>query len=75
MSELVQIKPNIQLNTKVVGISRQLNDKMKTKNRADQSFIIYIEQENDIRVIEAKAVIDATGTWGIQTQQILQVFG
>lgn len=64
LSELVQIKPNIQLNAKVVGISRQLNDKMKTKNRADQSFIIYIEQENDIRVIEAKAVIDATGTWG-----------
>lgn len=64
LSELVQIKPHIQLNAKVVGISRQLNDKMKTKNRADQSFIIYIEQENDIRVIEAKAVIDATGTWG-----------
>ncbi|MFA1737827.1 NAD(P)-binding domain-containing protein [Lysinibacillus fusiformis] len=64
LSELVQIKPNIQLNAKVVGISRQLNDKMKTKNRADQSFIIYIEQENDIRVIEARAVIDATGTWG-----------
>lgn len=64
LSELVQIKPNIQLNAKVVGISRQFNDKMKTKNRADQSFIIYIEQENDIRVIEARAVIDATGTWG-----------
>lgn len=64
LSELVRIKPHIQLNAKVVGISRQLNDKMKTKNRADQSFIIYIEQENDIRVIEARAVIDATGTWG-----------
>ncbi|WP_445480781.1 NAD(P)-binding domain-containing protein [Lysinibacillus irui] len=64
LSELVQIKPNIQLNAKVVGISRHLNDKMKTKNRADQSFIIYIEQDNDIRVIEARAVIDATGTWG-----------
>ncbi|MCK1989822.1 NAD(P)-binding domain-containing protein [Lysinibacillus fusiformis] len=64
LSNLMQIKPHIQLNAKVVGISRQLNDKMKTKNRADQSFIIYIEQENDIRVIEARAVIDATGTWG-----------
>jgi len=64
LSELVQIKPNIQLNAKVVGISRQLNDKMKTKNRVEQSFTIYIEQENDIRMIEARAVIDATGTWG-----------
>ncbi len=64
LSEHEQIKPNIQLNAKVVGISRQLNDKMKTKNRVEQSFIIYIEQENDIRMIEARAVIDATGTWG-----------
>ena len=64
LSELVQIKPNIQLNAKVVGISRQFNDKMKTKNRVEQSFIIYIEQENDICIIEARAVIDATGTWG-----------
>ncbi|WGT41634.1 NAD(P)-binding domain-containing protein [Lysinibacillus sp. 1 U-2021] len=64
LSELIQIKPNIQLNAKVVGISRQLNDKMKTKNRVEQSFTIYIEHENDIRVIEARAVIDATGTWG-----------
>ncbi|MFL1997238.1 NAD(P)-binding domain-containing protein [Lysinibacillus irui] len=64
LSELIQIKPNIQLNAKVVGISRQLNDKMKTKNRVEQSFTIYIEQGNDIRMIEARAVIDATGTWG-----------
>lgn len=64
LSNLMQIKPHIQLNSKVVGISRQLNDKMKTKNRVEQSFIIYIEQENDIRVIEARAIIDATGTWG-----------
>lgn len=64
LSELVQIKPNIQLNAKVVGISRQFNDKMKTKNRVEQSFTIYVEQENDINTIEARAVIDATGTWG-----------
>lgn len=64
LSNLMQIKPHIQLNSKVVGISRQFNGKMKTKNRVEQSFIIYIEQENDIRMIEARAVIDVTGTWG-----------
>ncbi|MGD2197208.1 NAD(P)-binding domain-containing protein [Lysinibacillus fusiformis] len=64
LSNLMEIKPHIQLNSKVVGISRQFNDKMKTKNRVEQSFIIYIEQENDIRMIEARAVIDVTGTWG-----------
>ncbi|KUF28621.1 NAD(P)-binding domain-containing protein [Lysinibacillus sp. F5] len=64
LAELAQIKPFIQLNSKVVGVSRELNDKMKSKNRLNQSFKVYIETENDIHVIEAKAVIDATGTWG-----------
>ncbi|MGN4125262.1 FAD-dependent oxidoreductase [Lysinibacillus sphaericus] len=64
LAALAQIKPCMQLNSKVVGISRQLNDKMKSKNRVNQSFKIYVEQGDDINVIEAKAVIDATGTWG-----------
>lgn len=64
LAELSQIKPFIQLNSKVVGISRQLNDKMKSKNRVNQPFKIFIEMEDDINVIEAKAIIDATGTWG-----------
>ncbi|EKU43158.1 hypothetical protein C518_2105 [Lysinibacillus fusiformis ZB2] len=64
LAELKQIKPSIRLNAKVVGISRQLNDKMKSKNRFNQSFNIYVEKEDDIDIIEAKAVIDATGTWG-----------
>ncbi len=64
LAELTQIKPFIQLNAKVVGISRQLNDKMKSKNRVNQSFKVYVEKGDDIDIIEAKAVIDATGTWG-----------
>ncbi|KMY32173.1 flavoprotein [Lysinibacillus xylanilyticus] len=64
LAELAQIKPYIQLNSKVVGISRQFNDKMKSKNRVNQSFKIYVEKGDDISIIEAKAVIDATGTWG-----------
>ncbi|MFF2796524.1 NAD(P)-binding domain-containing protein [Lysinibacillus xylanilyticus] len=64
LADLAQIKPFIQLNSKVVGISRELNDKMKSKNRLNQSFKIYVEKGDDISIIEAKAVIDATGTWG-----------
>lgn len=64
LAELTQIKPSIRLNSKVVGISRQFNDKMKSKNRFNQTFNIYVEKEDDIDIIEAKAVIDATGTWG-----------
>ena len=64
LAKLAQIKPFIHLKSKVVAVSRQLNDKMKSKNRVNQSFKIYIETEDDINIIEAKAVIDATGTWG-----------
>ncbi|MGY4795854.1 NAD(P)-binding domain-containing protein [Lysinibacillus fusiformis] len=64
LSELIQIKPNIHLKARVVGISREVNDKMKSKNRADQPFKIYVEQNHDIHIMEARAVIDATGTWG-----------
>ncbi|MGE7093922.1 FAD-dependent oxidoreductase [Lysinibacillus sp. NPDC048646] len=63
LAAVSQIKPYIHLNSKVVGISRQLNDKMKSKNRVNQSFQIYIEMEDDVKIIEAKTVIDATGTW------------
>jgi thioredoxin reductase len=64
LAELAPIKPSIRLNSKVVGISRQLNDKMKSKNRVNQSYNVYVEKGDDINIIEAKAVIDATGTWG-----------
>lgn len=64
LAELAQIKSSIQLNAKVVGISKQFNDKMKSKNRVDQAFHLYVEQGNDLHIIEARAVIDATGTWG-----------
>ncbi|MEQ6353678.1 NAD(P)-binding domain-containing protein [Lysinibacillus sp. M3] len=63
LAELAQIQSHIQLNSKVVGISRQLNDKMKSKNRVNQSFKIYVEKGDNVKIIEAKAVIDATGTW------------
>ena len=36
---------------------------MKNSGRENTSFIIYIEQQGETRRIEAKAIIDATGTW------------
>ncbi|MGE6489521.1 NAD(P)-binding domain-containing protein [Paenisporosarcina sp. NPDC076898] len=63
LANLPQIKPFIKLNAKVVAISKQGLDKMKDANRDQQSFILYIEQEGNTERIEAKAVIDASGTW------------
>ncbi len=63
LSNHPMIKPNIHLNTKVVSIGRKGLDKMKTANRASKPFSIKVEENGKIKYYEAKAVIDATGTW------------
>lgn len=37
---------------------------MKTANRENVPFVIYTEYKGTIQVLESRAVIDATGTWG-----------
>lgn len=65
LAAVPEIEPYIRLNARVSAISRKHQDKMKTANREHQPFVIYIETEDaEIERIEAKAVIDATGTWG-----------
>ena len=64
LSELPILKESIRYNSKVVSISRKENDKMKSLNREKQPFEIYIERNHGVEIIEARAVIDATGTWG-----------
>ncbi|SES12254.1 NAD(P)-binding domain-containing protein [Psychrobacillus sp. OK032] len=63
LSKLPEISPNILLNTTVVSISKRSTDKMKTANRDQEPFVLYIDQQGETKRIEAKAVIDATGTW------------
>lgn len=64
LSELPVIKESIYYNSKVVSISRKENDKMKTKNREKQPFEIYVDNHQELKIVEARAIIDATGTWG-----------
>lgn len=58
-----EIKPYLSLNTKVVSISKKGLDKMKNANREISSFVLYLEQNGMTKRVEARAVIDATGTW------------
>ncbi|WKA56144.1 FAD-dependent oxidoreductase [Planococcus shixiaomingii] len=65
LAELPEIKPFIRMNTKVVSISKKGLDKMKTANREEMSFVLYVENgKGETEQIKAEAVIDATGTWG-----------
>ena len=61
--ELPLIKSNTFLNARVLSIGRKNLDKMKTSGREKLPFVIQVFHENEIRQFEARAVIDATGTW------------
>ena len=64
LAELEQIKPFIYTNHPVIALTRQNNDKMKSKGRNDQPFVIYTEVQGELKTFQARAVLDATGTWG-----------
>ena len=57
------IRPGIRLNTKVLSIGRKGMNKMKTWGREKLPFTIKVEEKGVVRYYEAKAVIDASGTW------------
>lgn len=63
LSELPQLKNSIHINSKVISIGKKNMDKMKTKDRENAPFILQVQQSNEIVSFEAKAIIDATGTW------------
>jgi thioredoxin reductase len=59
-----QIKPHLQLDTRVVAVSRLGIDKMKTPGREQAPFVLLLQtatgEEQDLL---ARAVIDASGTY------------
>lgn len=63
LANLPQLKPHIHLDTKVVHINRKGFDKVKTWGREERPFAIRVKQGNTYHTYEAKAVIDASGTW------------
>ena len=64
LAKTPELKDVISLDTKVISIARKNIDKMKTANRENVPFVIYTVHKGSPKFIEARAVIDATGTWG-----------
>jgi len=63
-AELAEVRDVIQLGAKVIAISRSNVDKMKDKGRDEAPFVLHIQYSNgDEKLIQARAVIDASGTW------------
>lgn len=64
VAALPEIKDHLLFHTEVAGISKQNLDKLSSKNRSSKPFLVYTRTKNERNVIQAKAVIDASGTWG-----------
>ncbi len=63
LANLPELKPHIHLNSRVVSVGRKGLDKMKTARRDNLPFVVRVEQTGKVRQFEARAVIDASGTW------------
>lgn len=63
LAELHFLKPHIKLDAKVLTIGRKGTDKMTTKGRTELPYIVQVLQKDRVEQYEARAVIDASGTW------------
>jgi thioredoxin reductase len=60
-----EIAPHIRFLHRVTSITRQGFDKMKTSGREDVPFAITVMTPSGEQVLHARAVIDASGTYGV----------
>ncbi|MCY7977326.1 NAD(P)-binding domain-containing protein [Bacillus inaquosorum] len=64
LTQLPEMKPYIHVNSRVLHVGKKGFDKVKTKGRDQAPFFIRVKENGtEERIYEAKAVIDATGTW------------
>lgn len=64
LASIPPLRPHVRLRSRVVGVTRKGYDKVRTEGRADRPFVIRtVEADGREQTYEAKAVIDASGTW------------
>jgi N-acetylglutamate synthase-like GNAT family acetyltransferase len=61
---LPEVARALKLDTKVVSVSREGFDKVKSAGRSEAPFVIRAMRGDGTIELRARAVIDATGTWG-----------
>ena len=62
-AQLPQVAAGLHLRTRVVSVSREGYDKVKSKGRENAPFIIRAMRDGKAIELRARAVIDSTGTW------------
>ncbi|WP_280151807.1 NAD(P)-binding domain-containing protein [Piscinibacter sp. XHJ-5] len=63
-ARLPEVASHLHLNTRVLSLSRDGFDKVKTVDRENAAFVIRAVHEGREVEMRARAVIDASGTWG-----------
>ena len=63
LSEQLATYSPIYFSSKVLAVGRKGMDKMKSANREKQPFVLQVNQYGENKIFEARAVIDASGTW------------
>jgi NADPH-dependent 2,4-dienoyl-CoA reductase/sulfur reductase-like enzyme len=64
LAALPEMRRHIHVSTRVIGVTRKGYDKVRTADRARQPFVVrVIDSDGEEQALEAKAVIDASGTW------------
>jgi len=61
---LPEVARGLRLNTRVTALTREGFDKVKSAGREQAPFLIRAEHRGQALELRARAVIDATGTWG-----------
>jgi N-acetylglutamate synthase-like GNAT family acetyltransferase/thioredoxin reductase len=62
-ARLARVAPALQLGTRVVAVTREGFDKVKSAGRENAPFVIRAIQGGKVIELKARAVIDSTGTW------------
>ncbi|MDP3890381.1 NAD(P)-binding domain-containing protein [Nocardioides sp.] len=58
------LEDRVQYDARVIGVSRRGRDRLVDADRADQPFTVHlVDGEGNESRLEARAVIDASGTW------------
>lgn len=63
LAHVPDIKPYVYYNARVTSVGRKGLDKMVTQDREELPFIIQVDIDGESQAFEARAVIDASGTW------------
>jgi thioredoxin reductase len=63
LSQTVQLASRIQLNARVLAVSRTSHDKVKSADREAAPFVLQVQAGEKITEHFARAVLDASGTW------------